>query len=80
MVNLCSLLSSLRFFKIRFPILFSRVLLWKEKNIKFLNFFLGQGTVANSKLQYSWEEEATPLPPLAPLGADRSFIIGTEMV
>lgn len=69
------------FEKSTFSILFSVLSTFKSQT-KHLSF-----------LTFSWDKEecklkttvflggrSNPLPPLVPLGADRSFIIGTEMV
>lgn len=50
----------------------------KNKTFKFLNFFLGRGAVQTQR--YSILGMKKQPPPLAPFRADRSFIIGTEMV
>lgn len=79
MVNLGSLLC-FRFWKITFSIpIFCPLYFYKQnKTFKFPNFFLGQGRVQAQS--YSILGRRNPLPVLVPLGADRSFIIGTEMV
>lgn len=66
-------------FKIRFPILFS-VLLWNEKILSFLTFSWDKERLQSQSYSILGRKKQPPLPPLAPLGADRSFIIGTEIV